>query len=85
MSRSKWKGNFNYLKKNIKNKKDIIKSSARNLTIVPEFIGNMFMIHTGQHYKKIFIEKNMLGHKLGEFVPTRKKPKFEKKKIKKKR
>ena len=43
-------------------------------------VGYTFMIHTGNSFRKLTIKSNMIGHKLGEFAPTRKKPIFKKKK-----
>jgi len=44
---------------------------ARACTIVPEFVGFTFMVHNGQHHLKVFVTEDMVGHKLGEFAPTR--------------
>lgn len=48
-----------------------IKTWARDCTIVPDFIGHTFEIHNGQKYLKLFVIEDMVGHKLGEFSPTR--------------
>ena len=48
-----------------------IKTWARDCTIVPEFIGHTFMIHNGHKFMKLFVTEEMIGHKLGEFAPTR--------------
>jgi len=48
-----------------------IKTWARACTIVPEFIGHTFMVHNGKTFNKVFITEDMVGHKLGEFSPTR--------------
>ncbi|MDP7203972.1 MAG: 30S ribosomal protein S19 [Pirellulaceae bacterium] len=44
---------------------------ARACTIVPEFVGFTFMVHNGRHHLKVFVTEDMVGHKLGEFAPTR--------------
>ena len=48
-----------------------IKTWARACTIVPEFIGLTFMVHNGKAFNKVFVTEDMVGHKLGEFSPTR--------------
>ena len=48
-----------------------IKTWARACTIVPEFIGKNFAIHNGKMFTKLFVTEDMVGHKLGEFAPTR--------------
>jgi small subunit ribosomal protein S19 len=48
-----------------------IKTWARDCTIVPDFIGHTFMIHSGKNFAKLFVTEDMVGHKLGEFAPTR--------------
>ena len=48
-----------------------IKTWARNCTIIPEFIGRTFLVHNGKDFKKVVVTENMVGHKLGEFSPTR--------------
>jgi small subunit ribosomal protein S19 len=48
-----------------------IKTWARACTIVPEFVGHTFMVHNGKQHMKVFITEDMVGHKLGEFAPTR--------------
>jgi small subunit ribosomal protein S19 len=48
-----------------------IKTWARACTIVPEFIGCNFMVHNGKVFHKVFVTEDMVGHKLGEFSPTR--------------
>lgn len=50
---------------------DPIKTWARACTIVPEFIGCNFMVHNGKMFHKVFVTEDMVGHKLGEFSPTR--------------
>jgi small subunit ribosomal protein S19 len=51
--------------------KDPIKTWARACTIVPEFVGYTFMVHNGKMFNKVFVTEDMVGHKLGEFSPTR--------------
>jgi len=48
-----------------------IKTWARACTIVPEFIGYTFLVHNGKTFHRVFITEDMVGHKLGEFSPTR--------------
>ncbi len=48
-----------------------IKTWARRCTIVPEFVGSTFMVHNGKMFHKVYITEDMVGHKLGEFSPTR--------------
>jgi small subunit ribosomal protein S19 len=48
-----------------------LKTWARDCTIVPDFIGHTFMIHNGKNFMKLFVTEDMVGHKLGEFSPTR--------------
>ena len=48
-----------------------IQTWARACTIVPEFIGKTFMVHNGKTFLKVFVTEDMVGHKLGEFSPTR--------------
>ncbi len=51
--------------------KDPIKTWARRCTIVPEFVGYTFMVHNGKMFWKVLVTEDMVGHKLGEFSPTR--------------
>jgi small subunit ribosomal protein S19 len=51
--------------------RDPIKTWARACTIVPEFIGRHFLVHNGKTFHKVFVTEDMVGHKLGEFSPTR--------------
>ena len=51
--------------------KQPIKTWARACTIVPEFVGHTFLVHNGKIHMKVFITEDMVGHKLGEFAPTR--------------
>jgi small subunit ribosomal protein S19 len=48
-----------------------LKTWARDCTIVPDFIGHTFMVHNGKNFMKLFVTEDMVGHKLGEFAPTR--------------
>jgi len=48
-----------------------VKTWARSCTIVPEFVGHTFMVHNGRTHLKVFVTEDMVGHKLGEFAPTR--------------
>lgn len=52
-------------------RKDPIKTWARRCTIIPEFVGHTFMVHNGRAHVKVFVTEDMVGHKLGEFSPTR--------------
>jgi|TARA_B100001971_G_C18089904_1_gene482941 small subunit ribosomal protein S19 len=78
MSRSVWKGPFvdstliNKVEK-LKNQinKPPIKTWSRKSTIIPEFVGYSFLIHNGKKFIPIKISEEMVGHKLGEFSPTR--------------
>ena len=56
---------------NASDKKKPIKTWSRKSTIFPEFIGNTFEVHNGKQFIKVFITEDMIGHKLGEFAPTR--------------
>ncbi len=51
--------------------KEPIKTWARRCTIVPEFVGYTFMVHNGRMFHKVYVTEDMVGHKLGEFSPTR--------------
>ena len=53
------------------NQKKVIKTWARRSTIPPEFVGHTLAIHNGNKFIPVFITENMVGHKLGEFAPTR--------------
>jgi len=48
-----------------------IKTWARDCTVVPEFIGVTFLVHNGRVFLKVYVTEDMIGHKLGEFSPTR--------------
>ena len=78
MSRSLKKGPFvdkklykKVLKMNDEGKKRVIKTWARRSMISPDFIGHTFAVHNGNKFIPVFISENMVGHKLGEFSPTR--------------
>ena len=85
MKRPKWKGFFakpeNY-KNQITNN---LKKISRNSSIIPKFIEQTFKVHNGKTFKEIYVTKDMLGHKFGEFVKTRIEFEFKKKKKKKKK
>ena len=51
--------------------KEPLKTWSRDCTIVPDFIGHTFLIHNGRQFTKLFVTEDMVGHKLGEFAPTR--------------
>ena len=51
--------------------KKIVKTWSRRSTIIPDFIGLTFAVHNGKKFIPVFITENMVGHKLGEFSPTR--------------
>ncbi len=52
--------------------KTVIKTWARASTITPEMVGHTFAVHNGKQHLPVFVSENMVGHKLGEFSPTRK-------------
>lgn len=56
---------------NQKNEKKVVRTWARRSTITPEFVGHTVAIHNGNKFIPVFISENMVGHKLGEFAPTR--------------
>ncbi len=51
--------------------KEPIKTWARSCTVVPEFVGHTFLVHNGKNHLKVLVTEEMVGHKLGEFAPTR--------------
>ena len=53
------------------NKKNVIKTWSRRSMITPEFVGHTFAVHNGNKFIPVFVNENMVGHKLGEFSPTR--------------
>ena len=78
MSRSSRKGPYvdiKLLTKIEKQKTDNVrtpvKTWARACTVVPDFIGHTFAVHNGKSFTQVFVTDNMVGHKLGEFAPTR--------------
>ncbi len=78
MGRSLKKGPFvdeklfgKVLKQDEQGSRDPIKTWARRSTVVPEFVGHTFMVHNGKMFNKVYITEDMVGHKLGEFSPTR--------------
>jgi len=78
MSRSLKKGPYvdeklmlKVMKQKDTNNKEPIKTWARRCTIVPEFVSHTFMIHNGRQFQKLYVIEDMVGHKLGEFAPTR--------------
>ena len=79
MSRSLKKGPFcdeHLMKKvealNAANKKEVIKTWSRRSTIFPDFIGHTIAVHNGREHVPVYVTEDMVGQKLGEFVPTRK-------------
>ncbi|ACY40262.1 30S ribosomal protein S19 [Blattabacterium sp. (Blattella germanica) str. Bge] len=52
-------------------KKTVIKTWSRPSTILPDFVGQTFAVHNGKQFINVYITENMIGHKLGEFAPTR--------------
>ena len=78
MARSVWKGPFvdGYLLTKVEkarqsSRSEIIKTWSRRSTIVPEFVGLTFAVHKGHKFLPVYVTENMVGHKLGEFAPTR--------------
>lgn len=78
MSRSVKKGPYidvKLMKKvetmNASKKRDAIRTWARACTIAPEFVGHTFMVHNGRAFLKCYVTEDMVGHRLGEFSPTR--------------
>ena len=78
MARSLKKGPFvdhNLIKKigelNKTSAKRVVKTWARASTIAPDFIGHTFAVHNGNKFIPVYVTENMVGHKLGEFSPTR--------------
>jgi small subunit ribosomal protein S19 len=56
---------------NDKNEKKVIRTWSRRSTILPEFIGHTIAVHNGKKFIPVYVTENMVGHKLGEFSPTR--------------
>ncbi|HPF35222.1 MAG TPA: 30S ribosomal protein S19 [Candidatus Krumholzibacteria bacterium] len=78
MSRSIKKGPFiddHLLSKvsamNDSGEKRVVKTWSRRSTIIPEFLGHTIAVHNGKQFIPVYIQENMVGHKLGEFAPTR--------------
>lgn len=78
MSRSVWKGPFvdGYLLKKAQAVRDggrneVIKMWSRRSTVLPQFVGLTFGVHNGQKHIPVLVTENMIGHKFGEFAPTR--------------
>jgi small subunit ribosomal protein S19 len=76
--RSVWKGPFfdGYLLKKAEvaqnsGRKDVIKTWSRRSTVLPQFVGLTFGVHNGKKFIPVYVTENMVGHKLGEFAPTR--------------
>lgn len=78
MARSVWKGPFvdRHLLKKVQNvldsgKREVIKTWSRRSTILPNMVGLTFGVHNGHKFIPVLVTDNMIGHKLGEFAPTR--------------
>ena len=78
MTRSVWKGPFvdGYILKKAEaarasGRKDVIKTWSRRSTIMPQFVGLTFGVYNGQKHVPVTVSEDMVGHKLGEFSPTR--------------
>ncbi|MGN7611629.1 30S ribosomal protein S19 [Magnetococcales bacterium HHB-1] len=78
MGRSVKKGPFfdDYLMNKVdklreEGRKDLIKTWSRRSTVIPEFVGYTFGVHNGRKFVPVHVTENMVGHKLGEFAPTR--------------
>jgi small subunit ribosomal protein S19 len=78
VARSVWKGPFvdGYLLKKAETtrasgRKEVIKTWSRRSTILPQFVGLTFGVYNGQKFLPVLVTENMVGHKLGEFSPTR--------------
>ena len=78
MSRSIKKGPFidfklekRVLEMNESNKKSVIKTWSRRSVISPDFVGHTIAVHNGNEFIPVYVTENMVGHKLGEFSPTR--------------
>lgn len=78
MSRSLKKGPYidNHLAKKVagmndRNEKKVINTWSRRSTIIPEMVGHTIAVHNGRKFIPVFVSENMVGHKLGEFAPTR--------------
>lgn len=78
MSRSRKKGPYvdpklyhKVEKMELAGQKEPVKTWSRSCTIIPEFVGHTFMVHNGKVHLKVQVTEDMVGHKLGEFSPTR--------------
>ncbi|WP_180540923.1 30S ribosomal protein S19 [Nevskia soli] len=78
MGRSLKKGPFTdgHLEKkldalNAKNERKVIRTWSRRSTVLPEFVGHTIAVHNGKKFIPVYVTENMVGHKLGEFSPTR--------------
>jgi len=58
-------------KMNESGKKQVIKTWSRSSTIIPDFVGHTIAVHNGNKFIPVYVTENMVGHKLGEFAPTR--------------
>lgn len=58
-------------KMNDTSKKTVVKTWSRRSTIIPDMVGHTFAVHNGNKFIPVFVSENMVGHKLGEFSPTR--------------
>ena len=56
---------------NEKNEKKVLKTWSRSSTIFPSFVGHTFAVHDGRKHVPVYVTEDMVGHKLGEFAPTR--------------
>ncbi len=56
---------------NAKGEKKVVKTWSRRSMIMPEFVGHTFSVHNGKSFVNVFVTENMVGHRLGEFSPTR--------------
>lgn len=56
---------------NTKNEKKVLKTWSRSSTIFPDFVGHTFAVHDGRKHVPVYVTEDMVGHKLGEFAPTR--------------
>ena len=56
---------------NSRNEKRVVKTWSRASTVVPDFVGHTFAVHNGNKFIPVYVTENMVGHKLGEFAPTR--------------
>jgi small subunit ribosomal protein S19 len=56
---------------NKSNQKRVVKTWSRSCTVIPEFVGHTFAVHNGNKFVPVYVSEAMVGHKLGEFAPTR--------------